>query len=104
MDQSRPRRKAAERTVGHHQRDVENAKLQIRDDLARTGGSDDQAVVSSTRRSATSPDQRNTGGVITEWSRKSRSAMCRTFAELDYSPLVESGRVPAMVTLTYSGD
>ncbi|GAA2812621.1 hypothetical protein GCM10010533_58640 [Mycolicibacterium pallens] len=30
--------------------------------------------------------------------------MCRTFAELDYSPLVESGRVPAMVTLTYPGD
>jgi hypothetical protein len=29
--------------------------------------------------------------------------MCRTFAELDYSPLVESGRVPAMVTLTYPG-
>ena len=30
--------------------------------------------------------------------------MCRTFAELDYSPLVESGRVPAMITLTYPGD
>jgi len=30
--------------------------------------------------------------------------MCRTFAELDYSPLVESGRVPAMVTLTYPGN
>ncbi len=30
--------------------------------------------------------------------------MCRTFAELDYSPLIESGRVPAMVTLTYPGD
>lgn len=30
--------------------------------------------------------------------------MCRTFAELDYTPLVESGRVPAMVTLTYPGD
>ncbi|WP_459952984.1 rolling circle replication-associated protein [Mycobacterium avium] len=44
------------------------------------------------------------GRSITEWSRKSRSAMCRTFAELDYSPLVESGRVPAMVTLTYPGD
>lgn len=95
--------KAAELAVGHHQRDVEDAKLQIRDDLARTGGSDDQAVVSSTRRSATAPDQRYTGGVITEWSRKSRSAMCRTFAELDYSPLVDSGRVPAMVTLTYPG-
>lgn len=44
------------------------------------------------------------GRSITEWSRKSRAAMCRTFAELDYSPLVESGRVPAMITLTYPGD
>ena len=34
----------------------------------------------------------------------SRSSMCRTFAELDYSPLAESGRIPAMVTLTYPGD
>ena len=50
------------------------------------------------------PDHGHGGGVITEWSRKSRSTMCRTFAELDYSPLVESGRVPAMVTLTYPGD
>ncbi|MCQ4362445.1 hypothetical protein KQR54_15120 [Mycobacterium gordonae] len=96
--------KAAERAVGHHQRDVDDAKLQVRSDLALAAGNDDQAVVSSTRRSATAPDQRYTGGVITEWSRKSRSAMCRTFAELDYSPLVESGRVPAMVTLTYPGD
>lgn len=96
--------KAAERGVGCHQRDVDDAKLQVGDDIARTAGHDDRAVVSSTRRSATAPDQRYTGGVITEWSRKSRSAMCRTFAELDYSPLVESGRVPAMVTLTYPGD
>jgi hypothetical protein len=29
---------------------------------------------------------------------------CRTFAELDDTPLVEGGRVPAMVTLTYPGD
>ena len=43
------------------------------------------------------------GRAITEWSRKSRAAMCRTFAELDYTPLVECGRVPAMVTLTYPG-
>ncbi|WP_242670266.1 rolling circle replication-associated protein [Mycobacterium decipiens] len=44
------------------------------------------------------------GRAITEWSRKSRAAMCRTFAELDYTPLVECGRVPAMVTLTYPGE
>nr|WP_264916862.1 hypothetical protein [Mycobacterium kiyosense] len=96
--------KAAERAVGHHQRDVADAKLQVRSDLALAAGNDDQAVVSSTRRSPTENDQHSSGGVITEWSRKSRSAMCRTFAELDYSPLVESCRVPAMVTLTYPGD
>lgn len=95
--------KAAERAVGQHQRDVDDAKLQIRDDIARTAGHDDLAVVSSTRRSNSATEHRCTGAVITEWSRKSRSAMCRTFAELDYSPLVESGRVPAMVTLTYPG-
>ena len=44
------------------------------------------------------------GRAISKWSRKSRAAMCRTFAELDYTPLVESGRVPAMVTLTYPGN
>ena len=96
--------KAAERTVSHHQRDVDDAKLHVRSDFERDARQGDQAVVSSTRRSPTGNDKCATGGVITEWSRKSRSAMCRTFAELDYSPLVESGRVPAMVTLTYPGD
>ncbi|MCH9731777.1 MAG: hypothetical protein K0U84_19210 [Actinomycetia bacterium] len=96
--------KTAERAVGHHQRDVEDAKYHVRSDLERDAGQIDQAVGSLTRRSPTGNDQCATGGVITEWSRKSRSAMCRTFAELDYSPLVESGRVPAMVTLTYPGD
>jgi hypothetical protein len=92
--------KAAERAVGHHQRDVDDAKLQVRNDLALANGDDDQAVVSSTRRSHTAPDHRSVDSVITKWSRKSRSAMCRSSAELDYSPLVQSGRVPAMVTLT----
>ena len=96
--------KSAERAVGHHQRDVDDAKLHVRDDLEPGAEHSDQAVVSSTRRSRTAPGQNAVGGVITEWSRKSRSAMCRTFAEIDYSPLVESGRVPAMVTLTYPGD
>lgn len=94
--------RGAERAVGHHQRDVDDAKLRVRADV--TAGDGHRAVVSSTRRSSTRGDQRGSGGVITEWSRKSRSAMCRTFAELDYSPLVETGRVPAMVTLTYPGD
>nr|WP_237155324.1 hypothetical protein [Mycobacteroides abscessus] len=96
--------KAAERAVGHHQRDVDDARFHVRNDLEHDAEHDDQAVGSPTRRSPTENNQCGTGGVITEWSRKSRSAMCRTFAELDYSPLVESGRVPAMVTLTYPGD
>ncbi|WP_343573434.1 hypothetical protein [Mycobacterium sp.] len=96
--------KTAERAVGYHQRDVDDAKLHVRNDFALTAGNDDQAVVSSTRRSSSAADQRSAGAVITEWPRKSRSAMCRTFAELDYSPLVESGRVPATITLTYPGD
>lgn len=96
--------KAAERAVGHHQRDVDDAEFRLRNDLDRDADHGDQAVVSSTRRSPTENDHGPTGGVITEWSRKSRSAMCRTFAELDYTPLVESGRVPAMVTLTYPGE
>lgn len=96
--------KSSERAVGHHQHDVDDAKFHVRSDLEHEAERGDQAVVSSTRRSPTENDHGPTGGVITEWSRKSRSAMCRTFAELDYSPLVESGRVPAMVTLTYPGD
>ncbi|OKH76817.1 hypothetical protein EB72_22860 [Mycobacterium sp. SWH-M1] len=96
--------KTVERAIGHHQRDVDDAKFHVRRDLEGPVGHGDQAVGSSIRRSLKASDQPGTGGVITEWSRKSRSSMCRTFAELDYSPLVESGRVPAMVTLTYPGD
>ncbi|MCV7437726.1 rolling circle replication-associated protein [Mycobacterium seoulense] len=95
--------KTAERAVGHHQRDVDDAKFHVRNELKHNAGHGGQAVVSSTRRSPADSDRAGTCGVITEWSRKSRSSMCRTFAELDYSPLVESGRVPAMVTLTYPG-
>jgi hypothetical protein len=43
---------------------------------------------------------------VTEWSRKSRVNMVRTFASLDWMPvheLGESGRIPAMVTMTYPG-
>ena len=96
--------KTTERAVGYHQRDVDDAKFHVRNDLERDAGHGDQAVGSSTRRSLTEADPCSTGSVITEWSRKSRSSMCRTFAELDYTPLVESCRVPAMVTLTYPGD
>lgn len=96
--------KTTERAVSHRQRDVDDAKFHLRNDLECDAGHGDRAVVSLTRRSPTEDDQRSTSGVITEWSRKSRSSMCRTFAELDYSPLVESGRIPAMITLTYPGD
>jgi hypothetical protein len=41
---------------------------------------------------------------VTEWSRKSRSRMTRRLAEVDWAPLSESGRLPAMITLTYPGD
>ncbi|OBH12341.1 hypothetical protein A9X04_17340 [Mycobacterium sp. E3247] len=96
--------KTAERGVAHHQRDVDDAAFHVRRDLNGDAGHGDRAVGSSIRRSLTASEQPGTGAAITEWSRKSRSSMCRTFAELDYSPLVESGRVPAMVTLTYPGD
>lgn len=75
--------KSSERAVARHRLDVATEQDRIRT------GRDESAPC---------------GRVITEWSRKSRAAMCRTFAELDYTPLVESGRVPAMVTLTYPGD
>jgi hypothetical protein len=75
--------KSAERAVKRHELDVANEVERIK----------------AGREMPDAP-----GRVITEWSRKSRAAMCRTFAELDYTPLVESDRVPAMVTLTYPGD
>lgn len=75
--------KASERTVGQHRQDVAGEV-----DRIKAG------------RDVRYPP----GRAITEWSRKSRATMCRIFAELDYTPLVESGRVPAMITLTYPGD
>lgn len=41
---------------------------------------------------------------ITSWSRKSRANMVKRFCELGYTPLYASGRLPAVVTLTYPGD
>lgn len=75
--------KASERAVNRHRLDITVEVDRIK-----------------TERDVPDPPRRE----ITEWSRKSRAAMCRTFAELDYTPLVECGRVPAMVTLTYPGD
>ncbi|WP_245831455.1 rolling circle replication-associated protein [Mycobacterium terramassiliense] len=75
--------KASERAVNHHRLDVATEA-----DRIRSG------------RDMPNPP----GRAVTEWSRKSRAAMCRAFAELDYTPLVQCGRVPAMVTMTYPGD
>ena len=41
---------------------------------------------------------------ITEWSRKSRANMTRALCEIDFRPMLNVGRPPAMVTLTYPGD
>lgn len=41
---------------------------------------------------------------ITEWSRKSRSRMFRTYCELDYTPLLTSPGAPGLTTLTYPDD
>lgn len=75
--------KASERALNRHRLDVA-----VEEDRIKTG------------RDMSNPP----GRAITVWSRKSRATMCRTFAELDYMPLVECCRVPAMVTLTYPGD
>lgn len=44
------------------------------------------------------------GAQIEGWSARSRSRMIHRLAELDYSPLVADGALPAMITLTYPGD
>jgi hypothetical protein len=41
---------------------------------------------------------------VTGWSLKSRANMVKTLALLDWSPLTDSGRATAMVTLTYPAD
>ncbi|GAA4820404.1 hypothetical protein GCM10023201_02280 [Actinomycetospora corticicola] len=50
------------------------------------------------------PERPTPRTAITSWSRKSRANMVRRLCELDYTPLYEGGRLPAMVTLTYPGD
>ena len=55
-------------------------------------------------REPSSGGDRKERGPIRGWSRKSRVNMIRTFAQLDYNPLVGDGsRLPAMATLTYPG-
>ncbi len=84
--------------------DVDGLKIRVKDELAAASELDDAGDVAAVKQRPGGVSPGETGRRVTEWSRKSRSAMCRTFAELDYTPLVESGRVPAMVTLTYPGD
>jgi hypothetical protein len=79
--------KTTERAVGHHQRDVDDAKFHVRNELKHNAGHGGQAVVSSTRRSPADSDRAGTCGVITEWSRKSRSSMCRTFRRAGLQPV-----------------
>ena len=50
------------------------------------------------------PDPPTPRTAINSWSRKSRANMVRRLCELDYTPLYDGGRLPAMVTLTYPGD
>lgn len=96
--------KASQRAVARHELNVADWQYRVNDLLTKASRLDPRAVVTVSRRSLTDIAPGRTGRVITAWSRKSRSAMCRTFAELDYTPLMESGRIPAMVTLTYPGE
>jgi hypothetical protein len=96
--------KAAQRALERHDVDIDGWQIRVKDLLGAASWLDAPAevAVAQCRWGGISPGR--TGRQVTQWSRKSPSAMCRTFAELDYTPLVESGRVPAMVTLTYPGD
>lgn len=96
--------KASQRAVERHELDVADWQHRVNDLLAEASRLDPRAVVTVSQQSLTDIAPGKTGRVITAWSRKSRSLMCRTSAELDYTPLVQSGRVPAMVTFTYPGD
>lgn len=96
--------KSSQRAVERRELDVADWQHRINDLLTKASRLDPRAVVTLSRRSLTDIAPGRTERTITKWSRKSRSAMCRTFAELDYTPLVETGRIPAMVTFTYPGD
>lgn len=96
--------KASLRSVERHELDVADWQHRVKDLLTNAALLDAQAVVTVSRRNLADIAPSRTGRVISAWSRKSRSAMCRTFAELDYTPLMKSRRIPAMVTFTYPGD
>jgi hypothetical protein len=92
--------KAAERAARKRATDLHAMEFAIEQGLETEPGLKWPATVAV----ANAPPSASTGRAVTSWSRKSRTAMCRTFAELDYRPMVASGRVPAMVTLTYPGE
>ncbi|MDO3333390.1 rolling circle replication-associated protein [Mycobacteroides abscessus] len=96
--------RASERAVKRHDLDVTDWCGRVKEMLTRASRLDPDAVAAVVRRDCADLAIGRSGRVISHWSRKSRSMMCRVFAELDYTPLVESGRIPAMVTLTYPGD
>ncbi|WP_409431030.1 hypothetical protein ACJEIK_03025 [Mycobacterium sp. SMC-16] len=96
--------RAAERSVGRHAAEVDEYEVRVKDTYERARQLEPEAVIALAQRDSLPPSEPGHGATISEWSRKSRSMMCRTFAELDYSPMVESGHIPAMVTLTYPGD
>jgi hypothetical protein len=84
--------------------DVDHWQIRVKDLLAAACRLDTHAVVAVAQCKLGGIAPGRSGRRVTQWSRKSRTAMCRTFAELDYTPLVDDGRVPAMITLTYPGD
>jgi hypothetical protein len=98
------REKATQRAVEHHKADVDDWQIRIKDLLAAACRLDAPAVVAVAQCKLGRIAPGRSGRRVTQWSRKSRTAMCRTFAELDYTPLVDNDRVPAMITLTYPGD
>ena len=48
-------------------------------------------------------DDRRTRGAISAWSAESRARMFQTLPALDYQPMFDEGRMPALVTLTLPG-
>lgn len=80
----------AQRTEQRQQRTRELIADQLAAELMRTG---------------TFPAKPPSTREITGWSQKSRVNMIRTMLSLDYGPMfADPNRVPAMATLTYSGD
>jgi hypothetical protein len=89
--------KAAQRAVKRHKADVDDWQTRVKDLVAAACRLDAQAVVAVAQCKWDQIAPGRSGRRVTQWSRKSRTAMCRTFAELDYTPLVDDGRVPAMI-------